>query len=135
MRHEVLIIKRDTQTAIRKTIAPWEVPIVEYLFDEGNVTHTGEFVEADQEYPPASEEMIRLMKAYGADVKTNIPHAVTVYGAARAGVRALAKAIDAAQEEEDEAGEAPPATTGARQLSRNRKTNRLRPHAGDALLT
>jgi hypothetical protein len=134
MRHEKVIIKRDNHTVHVKTMAPWEIPIVEYLFDEGNVTHTGEYVQADQYYPPAAEEMTRLMKAYGSDVKTDIPHAVTVYGAARAGVRALAKAIDAAKEEEDEDGAAPPATTGARETLRHRRTNRIRPNAGDALL-
>lgn len=133
MRHEKVIIKRDNHTVHHKTLAPWEVPIVEYLFDEGNVTHTGEYVQADQEYPPAAEEMVRLMKAYGADVKTDIPHAVTVYGAARAGVRALAKAIEAAREEEEEDGASPPATTGAR-VTAARRNNKHRPHANDALL-
>lgn len=134
MRHEKITIKRDNHTVHSKTMAPWEIPIVEYLFDEGNVIHTGEFVQADQDYPPAAEEMTRLMKAYGADVKTDIPHAVTVYGAARAGVRALAKAIEAAKEEDEEDnGMSPEATTGARLVNRNRN-NRRRPHAGDALL-
>lgn len=134
MRHEKVIVKRDNHTVHSKTMAPWEIPIVEFLFDEGNVTPTGEFVQADQDYPPAHEEMTRLMKAYGADVKTNIPYVVTVYGASRAGVRALAKAIDAAREEDEEdGGRSPEATTGARAVDRNRN-NRRRPHAGDALL-
>jgi hypothetical protein len=134
MRHEKVIVKRDNHTVHHKTLAPWEIPIVEYLFDEGNVIHTGEFVQADQEYPPAAEEMTRLMKAYGSDVKTDIPYAVTVYGAARAGVRALAKAIEAAREEDEEDdGASPAATTGAR-MRAPRRNNRHRPHANDALL-
>lgn len=132
MRHEKVIIKRDNHTVHNKALAPWEIPIVEYLFDEGNVIHTGEFVEADQDYPEAHEEMQRLMKAYGADTKTEIPHAVTVYGAARVGVRALAKAIQAARDEDD--GDSQPATTGSRTVGRLRKTNRQRPHMNDALL-
>ena len=121
MRHERVIIKRDNHTVHNTTMAPWEIPVVEYLFDEGNVTRTGEFVKADQDYPDPAQEMVRLMKAYGADVKTDIPFAVTVYGAARTGVRALAKAIESAKEEDDEA-------------ARPRTRVRRRPHAGDALL-
>lgn len=134
MRHERVVIKRDNHTVHNKTMAPWEIPVVEYLFDEGNVIHTGEFVQTEQDYPPAAEEMMRLMKAYGADVKTDIPYAVTVYGAARAGVRALAKAIEAAREEDEEDdGVSPAATTGARERV-IRRNNRARPHANDALL-
>ena len=132
MRHEKVTIKRDNHTVHNKTMAPWEIPVVEYLFDEGNVIRTGEFVEADQDYPDAAQEMHRLTKAYGTDVKTDIPHVVTVYGAARAGVRALAKAIEAAREEEDEEGAAPPATTGARRAPGLR--GRRRAHASDPLL-
>jgi hypothetical protein len=134
MRHEKVTVKRDNNTVHLKTIAPWEIPILEYLFDEGNITRTGEFVLADQDYPEPADEMLRLTKAYGVDTKTDIPFAVTVFGAARTGVRALAKAIDAAREEEDEEDQAPPATTGDRQTVRHRKTNRIRPHAGDSLL-
>jgi hypothetical protein len=134
MRHEKVIIKRDTNTVHNKTIAPWEIPILEYLFDEGNVIRTGEYVQADVDYPPAAEEMTRLMKAYGADSKTDIPHAVTVFGAARVGVRALAKAIDAARAEDaEDNGAAPEATTGPRRVDRTRN-NRPRLHANDALL-
>lgn len=133
MRHERVIIKRDNQTVHNKTMAPWEIPLVEYLFDEGNITHTGEFVQADQDYPTPAEEMYRLTKTYGADVKTNIPHVVTVYGAARAGVRALAKAIDAAREEEEEDGPAPSATTGSRPLG-SRNARHRRSYANDPLM-
>jgi hypothetical protein len=115
------MVKRDNNTVHNKTLAPWEIPILEYLFDEGNVTRTDEFVQADQDYPDPAQEMVRLMKAYGADVKTDIPHAVTVYGVARTGVRALAKAIEAAKEEDDEA-----------QVPSTRV--RRRPHASDSLL-
>jgi hypothetical protein len=121
MRHERITIKRDNHTVHNKTVAPWEIPIIEYLFDEGNVNYTEEFVEADQDYPDPAKEMARLMKAYGADVKTDIPYAVTVYGAARAGIRALAKAIEAAKAADEEA-------------ARPRARNSRRPHANDALL-
>jgi hypothetical protein len=135
MRHEKVIVKRDNNTVHHKTLASWEIPIVEYLFDEGNVVHTGKFVLADQDYPPASEEMVRLTKAYGMDTKTGIPHVVTVYGAARAGVRALAKAIEAAQEEEADDEEAPSATTGERPTAIRRAVRRpVRAFAGDPLL-
>jgi hypothetical protein len=121
MRHERIKIKRDNHTVHNTTVAPWEIPIIEYLFDEGNVERLDEFVQADQDYPDPAQEMVRLQKAYGADVKTDIPYAVTVYGAARAGVKALAKAIESAKEEDDAA-------------ARPRTRNRRRPHAGDALL-
>jgi len=102
MRHQRVTVKRDNNTVHNMTVASWEIPILEFLFDEGNVVPQEVFVDLppDREYPDPREEFIRLQKAYGSDVKTNIPHAVTVYGAARTGVRALAKAMETAQEEE-----------------------------------
>lgn len=104
LRHERIKVKRDNNTVHNLTVAPWEIPIIEFLFDEGNVEKTGEFVALnDRDYPDPGQEFVRLQKAYGADVKTNVPHAVTIYGAQRAGVRAVAKAIDAAREDDEEA--------------------------------
>jgi hypothetical protein len=136
MRHEKVIIKRDNQTVVHKTIAPWEIPLIEYMFDPGNIVQTGEFVQADQDYPTAVDEMARLSKIYGVDTKTDIPHAVSVYGTARVGVRALAKAIEAAKEEDaEDDGASPEVTTGARSVNRNRNNGRQRrPHLNDALL-
>jgi hypothetical protein len=105
MRHERIKVKRDNNTVHNLTIAPWEIPVIEYLFDEGNVERLGQFVTLDREYPDPREEMQRLEKAYGADVQTNVPFAVSVYGAMRTGVRVLAKAIEAAREEEEEEDE------------------------------
>lgn len=141
MRHEKIKVKRDTNTVHALTVVPWEVSILEYLFGDGNVETTGEYVDVPgREYPDPREEMMRLEKAYGADVKTEVPHVVSMYGTGRTGVRALARAIEAAREEEEEAGQAPSATTGARPSGRRklpaRKQDapRRRPHAGDSLL-
>jgi hypothetical protein len=140
MRHEVVKVKRDNNTVHSLTVAPWEVPVLEYLFGEGNVEPQGQFVDAPgRDYPDARDEMGRLQKAYGADVKTDVPHVVSVYGTARVGVKALAKAIDAARGEEDEEGQAPSGTTGARVTKRRKpaipqRTVAPRPHASDSLL-
>lgn len=121
MRHARVQVKRDTNTVHSITVAPWEIPILEFLFDEGNVTHMEQFVDVPgREYPDPREEFVRLQKAYGADVQTNVPYAVSVYGTTRTGVRALTRAMDTAREEEEEDGQAPSATTGARRTGRRK---------------
>jgi hypothetical protein len=114
MRHERIIVVRDERTKHNLTISPWEVPIIEYEFGDGNLTRTGEFVDVPgAEYPDAHMEMDRLVKAYGSDKETKIPNAVTVYGAARQGIRALAKAIQDAMDAEE----------GAKQQPKRRRVN------------
>lgn len=124
MRHETVRVKRDELTVHHLSVAPWEIGILEHLYDEGNVTRTGKFVDLpDREYPDPKEEVTRLAKVYGADSETKETHVSIVYGATRAGIKALGVAIDAAREDEHEA-----------KPKRKRRSIAQRPSYGDALL-
>ena len=86
MRYERVKVKRDTNTVHNRAVAPWEVPVLEFLFEDGNVERLDEFVEVAGEYPEATKELDRLVRCYGADPKSGVPYANMVYGNARAGV-------------------------------------------------
>jgi hypothetical protein len=107
MRYQRVKVKRDTNTVHNRAVPPWEIPMLEFLFDEGNVEPLGVFEEVAGEYPEAPRELDRLVRAYGADPKSGIPHANSVYGNARAGVRSLQKLIDDAKAEDDAAAPIP----------------------------
>jgi hypothetical protein len=99
------MIKRDTQTTHNRAVPPWEVPVLEYLFEDGNVTVTEVYDEvADGEYPDPGQEFHRLTQRYGQDLDSKLPYVALVYGNASVGVRALNKAILEAKAE-DEAAE------------------------------
>lgn len=104
MRHERIKIIRDTNTVHNKTVCPWEIPILEFLFEEGNVQRTGEFVETDSDYPDAPSEFQRLTLTYDRDRKSGVPHVASVYGDAGRGVKALAEAIADARKADQKAG-------------------------------
>jgi len=116
---------RDTLTVHNMTVAPWEIPVIEYVFEEGNVTRSGEFVDVpDRDYPDPTQEYMRLTRVYGSENETGIPHAVSVFGSARNGVRALTKAINEAREADEEAeADAPPKVAQMLSTS-NRKRSR-----------
>jgi hypothetical protein len=101
MRYERVKVKRDTNTVHNRAVAPWEIPMLEWVFDEGNVERLGVFEEVAGDYPEASQELDRLVTVYGADSKSGVPHANSVYGNARAGVRSLQKLIEDAKAEDD----------------------------------
>lgn len=124
MRHERVKIQRDSNTIHNTALAPWEIPVLEMVFDGGNVTRLGEFVEyaGDEGYPDPAQELFRLGKVYGSEVKGDPrTYAVRVYGEARAGVREMARAIDAAREADEAA-------------ARPRRRKRRLAHAADSLL-
>jgi hypothetical protein len=100
MRHERVIIKRSTETVHNRSVPPWEIPVLEYLFDPGNVEPQGEYVAVEGEYPTAEGELSRLVQAYGSDPKSGIAHANSVFGNGRKGTTELRKLIDAAKAEE-----------------------------------
>jgi hypothetical protein len=109
MRYERVKIARDTNTVHSRDVPPWEIPLIEFLFDEGNVTRTGVFVTPTEgklinkgEYPDAKTELNRLIDAYKQDPKTGIPYAISVYGNGRTGERMLQKLIDEAKDDEAE---------------------------------
>jgi hypothetical protein len=129
MRYERVKVKRDTNTVHNRAVPPWEIPVLEFLFEEGNVEHTGVFEEVAGEYPAAPKELDRLVRAYGADPKNGVPYANAVYGNARAGERSLAKLIeDAKIEDEAVAQEKAPVPAPARKRGRPA-------HAAESLLS
>lgn len=101
MRHIRVIVRRDSNTIHNRTIAEWEIPMLEYLFgEEGQIEVTDEYVPTETPYPTPKEEFARLTKVYGGDRKSGVAHAQTVFGAGHAGMRALKKAMDEARAEE-----------------------------------
>jgi hypothetical protein len=110
MRYERVKVTRDTNTVHSREVPPWEVPMLEHLFDEGNVVRTGEYVTPTPgklinqgEYPNAKVELNRLIDAYKSDPKSGIPYAISVYGNGKGGERALQKLIDEAKAEDEAA--------------------------------
>ena len=103
MRYERVKVIRDERTVYNRAALPWEVPVLEFMFGEGNVHHTGAFEENTADYPDAKDEFHRLMGTYGADPESGISHVASVYGQAGQGQRALARAIKEAEEEAREA--------------------------------
>jgi len=106
MRYERVKVKRDTNTVHNTAVAPWEIPLLEFIFEDGNVERTGQFEEIARDYPEPAKELDRLIRAYGSDPKSGVAHANSVFGNARAGERTLKKMIDDA-EAEDKAVAAP----------------------------
>jgi hypothetical protein len=110
MRYERVKVTRDTNTVHSREVPPWEVPMLEHLFDEGNVVRTGEYVTPTPgklinqgRYPDAKVELNRLIDAYKSDPKSGIPYAISVYGNGKGGERALQKLIDEAKAEDEAA--------------------------------
>jgi len=103
MRYERVKVKRDTNTVHNHAVAPWEIPVLEFLFEAGNIEPLDEFVAIEGEYPDATAELDRLAKVYGADAKSGIPHAFSVFGSGRKGVRELQKLIDDAKANDESA--------------------------------
>jgi len=101
MRYVRVKIRRDTQTTYNRLVPPWEVPILEFIFEEGNVEELDSEISTSAVYPAtAAEEFGRLAKAYGEDTETGIAHVASVYGTAGRGVKALKEAIDEARKVE-----------------------------------
>ena len=103
MRYERVKIKRDNNTVHNRAMAPWEIPMIEYIFGDGNVERLEVFEEVSGEYPEAAKELDRLVRCYGSDPKSGVAYANSVYGNARAGIRSLQKLIDDAQADDEDA--------------------------------
>jgi hypothetical protein len=95
MRYEVIKITRDTNTVYSRAVPQWELPILEFIFGEGNVVPTDKFEKAPRDYPEARDEYERLSKKYGTDKETGTDFVATVYGSSRIGIREIGKAIEA----------------------------------------
>lgn len=105
MRYERVKVKRDLNTVHNKDVAPWEVAVLEFIFEDGNVERLDEFVLVDRDYPDAAKEFERLVKCYGSDPQSGVPYAASVFGNASAGIRNLRKAIEEAKQEDEAAVE------------------------------
>ena len=104
MRWPIVKIVRDAQTAvISKSVAPWEVPVLEMIYGEGNIQETGKYdFDGKDDIDPAAE-YDRLTKAYGSDPADDTPFVASVYGQGRIGLRELTKFIEAAKRESEAA--------------------------------
>ena len=108
MQYVKVLIKRDTNTTYNTSVPAWEVPVLEFIFEDGNIQLTAEVEDVPaRDYPDAAFEFDRLTRAYGADPQSGVAYVASVYGQASAGVRALAKAIAEAKADEADASEAP----------------------------
>lgn len=125
MRHERVRVRRDERTVVSRTLPPWEIPILEFIFGEGNVERFEDFVTVDQEYPNESAEFERLERRYGADPETNIPFIASLYGQKSVGRKALARAIDEAKTEDKLAAKAMPKKAPARRVLREERDSLL----------
>lgn len=94
MRFINVTVTRDTNHSTANSYAPWELPLLEYLYDTGNIEVTGEFVVADRELPEVNDEFARLASRYGKNNETGVPHVEEVFGRGQQGIRALAVLID-----------------------------------------
>lgn len=100
MRYERVKIQKDTNTIYNRAVPVWEIPILEFVFGEGNVVPLGVFEKAPRDYPEPQDEHQRLSLKYGIDKETKTDFVATVYGASRIGIREIGKAIEAARQEE-----------------------------------
>lgn len=112
MRYERVKITRDTNTVHNRAVGPWEIPVLEFIFEEGNVVRLGVFEEVAGEYPEAAKELDRLVRCYGVDPANGVPWANQVFGNQRAGIRSVQKLIDEAKA--DDKAAAPPAARRGR---------------------
>jgi hypothetical protein len=103
--HKVKVI-RDVNTVYNRAVPSWELPVLTFIFDEGNVQPTETFEIVDRSYPDAGVEYDRLIRRYGADVKSGVPFAASVFGVGVAGIRAVQGIIDEARADEAERQEA-----------------------------
>jgi hypothetical protein len=94
MRYVEVKVTRDTNTVYNKTVPEWELPVLEFIFEQGNVELRDGVTRDARPYPTAEDEFDRLARSYGSDAQTNVPFVASVYGQAGRGIRALAKAIE-----------------------------------------
>jgi hypothetical protein len=110
MLYQNIKIVRDLHTVYNRLMPEWELPVVMFIFDDGNVQPQGTFERVDRLYPSAQIEYERLEKRYGQDSQSGVPYVTSIYGPGARGVAAIQKIIDEAEADEQEqirAGTAP----------------------------
>jgi hypothetical protein len=110
MLYERVKITRDPHTVYNRSVLPWEIAILEFTFEEGNVQRLGTQERTADAYPDPATEFQRLTVAYGSDPQSGTPYVASVYGQASQGVNALRRAI-AEVKAEDEATKPKAAST------------------------
>lgn len=93
MLYERVKVTRDTNTVYSPLVAPWEIAILEFTFEPGNVVRTEKFERTDGPYPEPTSELNRLCTVYGSDPQSGVPYAIQVYGNGSVGVNALRREI------------------------------------------
>lgn len=110
MRYVKLKITRDINAVYNIAVVPWEQPVLEVVFDPGNVQATGEMrvvkKTPEDAYPNEGREFDRLTRKFGADPESGTPYVAIAYGNARAGLQALQAAIAAARVADEEVDKA-----------------------------
>lgn len=103
MRYQRVKVTRDPHTVYNRSVPPWEIAILEFTFESGNVIVQEEVETNDLPYPSAVVEFQRLEKAYGSDPQSGVPYVASVYGQASAGVNHLKRVIADAKAEAEAA--------------------------------
>jgi hypothetical protein len=110
MRYVRVTVKRDNNTTSNSFVAPWEVPILRHLFEDGNVEELDEHAVSQRDYPDAAAEFQRLAKVYGGDTTSGIAHVVSVFGEGMRGVKSLREMIEESVEADQKAKRPSPAS-------------------------
>jgi hypothetical protein len=84
-----------------RSVLPWEIPVLEFTFEAGNVAVLDEYETNDLPYPEPQTEFQRLESAYGADPQSGRSYVSSVFGEASIGVNQLRRAIVEAREAEE----------------------------------
>ncbi len=101
MLYQKVKVIRDVNTVYSRAIPDWEIPVLTFIFDEGNVQPQGSFEIVDRPYPDAGSEYDRLTRRYGSDSKSGVPHVTAVFGVGLTGIKALKGLIDEAKAVEE----------------------------------
>jgi hypothetical protein len=104
MRYEIVQVTRDLHTKYSRAFPPWEIAVLEHLFEDGNVLRTGEYetIRDDRGYPDARVEFARLSKVYGKNPENGVEYVAEVFGQSRAGIHLLEQQIEMARQVDDE---------------------------------
>lgn len=100
MRHVIVQVDRSEHSKPVIDIGEWEIPMLEYEYEETNRLAVQGFVKVDgREYPDAASELQRLVVKYGKE-EGGQDKAILVYGQGQTGVRVLEGLIEESRKRE-----------------------------------
>lgn len=120
-----ILIERDKMTKVPKVVAPWEIPVYEAVYNDGEPDSGNGFAEVGEveveldEVPDAESEFVRMRNLHGFHEKQGVPFVDLAYGRGRAGLAELRRAINDALDIEEEESE--PEPTAKRRLPKPAK--------------